>query len=312
MSLLSHLIFPVYTINKLLFPEHCGKVKGKSSECDTSERINELFYKQKQAKIEISKKTTIPREKEELIEQFIEQLNFDPKTIGLDTVNKDGSEAYAKGSLKSEYATIEFFEPFIEEIKGKLSNEHSFIIAHELGHLYNDDKNLSREKLTIKMDQWYVISFAVSAVGLFMLFPNVSLPLKFIASYLAASYVSKKLIYNTPLFVNKCCQSVKREFESEADRFAMERGGKDVAQGGKEFIEKTLRSNRETRKNFLENANKQPIIRRLLLNAVMSLRMIDSEGNNLEDKTHPLLTKRLKAIENYLYDTHEKDPIPQN
>lgn len=165
------------------------------------------------------------------MEAFIVEMGLDPKFIILEVSEKKSPPCTTVKSIKLHgYAKLLLSEKMINEIAVKFTDEHQFIIAHELGRIFHDDFGAGQmRKITIESAS-SLAAYAVTAAA----FSPLSCA-GMAATHLIACGVAK---FGSWWVTN--LEQQRQVFA--ADHFAASKSIK-LAQGGTVYFEREQRKN---------------------------------------------------------------------
>jgi Zn-dependent protease with chaperone function len=190
-----------------------------------------------------------------------------------------------------------------KEIRFKFNLRHKFIIAHELGHILNDDNGDIGFQNCVTSSLLRLLAYTVSTLAINTLF---SFDIKLIiGTHILACGTSKIIGFLFEKMANN-------KQERLADKYAMEQSCK-IALGGINFIRTSQLDNLAAKKYFVNQyAKKIKNSQNLFTTVINKIKLtyynfiFRQNGDFLYDLDHPLLSNRFHTIKSYIMATHKK------
>lgn len=217
-------------------------------------------------------KNPFPQLAKKKIEDFIRNsLKFDPSRLLLGTAPHFVNPATVSHSIKYEgIALLHLSQKVVTEIETNFTDEHRFLIAHEIGHLVADDTFIG---LARKTSIASLASLAACTISFVTLSPVMSLT----AAYLLSCGTARVIEFFT-------AKKIERQFEKTADLYAASQS-LEIAKGGISVYRGEIRDN-------VKNRNKEICVVKCIARTIFS-----PEGNDRLDLSHPPLTERVAYLQ---------------
>jgi Zn-dependent protease with chaperone function len=177
--------------------------------------------------LELFKESENDRKVPEIVKNIIRQFIYDELGINLENIqlvvsDDSSSPASSYGSIEKGFILVS--PEFIEELRENFTQEHKFVIAHEIGHLVAQDSSNNHRFRMAKLP-FQLVAYTISLCAMTYFFPSNP-----IENHFAACATSK--VFDV---VTDAVRS--RKIEMKADQFAAQISP-HIAAGGVEFFSK--------------------------------------------------------------------------